>query len=501
MSKDSQNEFLSISAKLVLKGIIDEINEENNGFFSLIVDEARDVSTKEQMSVCVRYTNKTKLLERFLGFVELTKLSAKSLFLEISQFLENSGLNIIKCIGQAYNGASVISGHLTGVNVLVREVAENPCVYVHCYAHRLNLILIDTAKNVKLVDDTLGLLEAIYAFQSAPTLRHQKFRDAQEREDPKKRIFEMPQQSDTRWVSKYKGVMYFKNNFLSVLSVLDSFTTSSNKMEAASAKGFLMQLKEFDVIFALHFLGEILHFSNTVSTSLQKEDLLMGSAVKIIDGLKKTLENRRTESFFNECWEKASSLANKMGITVPCNEEATSSKRLQKISSKFSGSIVMSPTGQRDHLQKASFKKIMFEMIDHMKSELERRFIDNSCMFDAFECLNPTSTEFMSWESIHAFTELYSKFVDEGTAIKYEMELAKQGSVTAFADDTALSYSADDRGQLAQMISEDLKKLNLWLQRMRNDVIDDVIILRIFRPVRMTTISISAICACPVTSK
>lgn len=39
-----------------------------------------------------------------------------------------------------------------------------------------------------------------------------------------------------------------------------------------------------------------------------------------------------------------------------------------------------------------------------------------------------------------------------------------EGSVTAFADDTALSYSADDRGQLAQMISEDLKKLNLWLQ-------------------------------------
>ncbi|XP_039300524.1 zinc finger MYM-type protein 1-like, partial [Nilaparvata lugens] len=225
--------------------------------FINIVDEARDVSTKEKMSVWVRYTNKTKLLERFLGFVELTELSAKSLFSEISQFLENSGLNIKRFVGQAYDGASVMSGHLTGVNVLVREVAENPCVYVHCYAHRLNLILVDMAKNVKLVDDMLGLLEEIYAFQSASTLRHQKFRDAQEREDPKKRIFEMPQQSDTRWVSKYKGVMYFENNFLAVLSVLDSFTTSSNKMEAASAKGFLMQLKEFDVIFAHHFLGDM----------------------------------------------------------------------------------------------------------------------------------------------------------------------------------------------------------------------------------------------------
>lgn len=49
-------------------------------------------------------------------------------------------------------------------------------VYVHCYAHRLNLVLVDVAKNVQVVDESLGLLEAIYSFQSVSTLRHNQFK-------------------------------------------------------------------------------------------------------------------------------------------------------------------------------------------------------------------------------------------------------------------------------------------------------------------------------------
>ena len=81
---------------------------------------------------------------------------------------------------------------INGVNVLVRECAENPCIYNHCNAHRLNLVLVDVAKNVNIVDDMFGLLEAIYSFQSVSTLRHQKFKDAQEAQDLKANKIEMP---------------------------------------------------------------------------------------------------------------------------------------------------------------------------------------------------------------------------------------------------------------------------------------------------------------------
>lgn len=84
------------------------------------------------MSVCIRYGSETKICERFLGFVEVQDLSANGLFTKIEEFLNKNDLHIKKCIGQAYDGASVMRGHINGVNLLVRKASENPCVYVHC---------------------------------------------------------------------------------------------------------------------------------------------------------------------------------------------------------------------------------------------------------------------------------------------------------------------------------------------------------------------------------
>lgn len=65
-----------------------------------------------------------------------------------------------------------MSGVNNGVQAIIRKESDNPCPYVHCHAHRLNLVLVDLAKQVDFVGDTFGLLEAIYAFQSVSPLRH-----------------------------------------------------------------------------------------------------------------------------------------------------------------------------------------------------------------------------------------------------------------------------------------------------------------------------------------
>jgi hypothetical protein len=40
-----------------------------------------------------------------------------------------------------------------------------------------------------------------------------------------------------------------------VISALDGFRSSANKIKAATAKGFRLQHKQFDFIFTLQFLG------------------------------------------------------------------------------------------------------------------------------------------------------------------------------------------------------------------------------------------------------
>ena len=36
-----------------------------------------------------------------------------------------------------------------------REIVGSDCIYIHCYAHRLNLVVVDTARGIKEVDNVL----------------------------------------------------------------------------------------------------------------------------------------------------------------------------------------------------------------------------------------------------------------------------------------------------------------------------------------------------------
>ena len=76
-SPEIQNEVLHILADIIRKEIIEEVKE--SGEFSLIVDETKDVSKTEQISIVLRYYYGGSVKESFLHFVPADKLDAKSL--------------------------------------------------------------------------------------------------------------------------------------------------------------------------------------------------------------------------------------------------------------------------------------------------------------------------------------------------------------------------------------------------------------------------------------
>ena len=47
-------------------------------FYGHMVDETTDISTKNQMSVIVRFVSKGEVKERFLGFYNVSELSGNS---------------------------------------------------------------------------------------------------------------------------------------------------------------------------------------------------------------------------------------------------------------------------------------------------------------------------------------------------------------------------------------------------------------------------------------
>ena len=68
--------------------------------------------------------------------------SAEALCKYICDTLAAFDLSLDNCVSQSYDGASVMSGRCTGVQSRIKEFA--PCaIYIHCHAHRLNLVLVD----------------------------------------------------------------------------------------------------------------------------------------------------------------------------------------------------------------------------------------------------------------------------------------------------------------------------------------------------------------------
>ncbi len=79
--------------------------------------------------------------------MEAKALDATSLLSYTSDLLLQFNLDPRYLVSHGYDGASVMSGRCAGVQAKVREFAPN-AIYIHCYAHVLNLALVDSCKSV-----------------------------------------------------------------------------------------------------------------------------------------------------------------------------------------------------------------------------------------------------------------------------------------------------------------------------------------------------------------
>lgn len=101
------------------------------------------------MSVCIRYTKHFEVYERFIGFLNVSeKQDAETIVNAILNFLKLCKLDQVPIVGQSYDGANVMSGRQGGVQTKMK-IHYPYATYIHCMAHKLNLIVVDMCKNVK----------------------------------------------------------------------------------------------------------------------------------------------------------------------------------------------------------------------------------------------------------------------------------------------------------------------------------------------------------------
>ena len=101
---DIQKDIMNAITRETSKAIIKDLD---NGFFSILVDESRDISVKEQTSLVFCYVNKKGIIiKRFLGIVHVASTTALSLKCAIEYLLCEHNLSLSNLRGQGYDGAS-----------------------------------------------------------------------------------------------------------------------------------------------------------------------------------------------------------------------------------------------------------------------------------------------------------------------------------------------------------------------------------------------------------
>ncbi|XP_073035006.1 uncharacterized protein [Primulina eburnea] len=308
-SPDIQKEIVNACAIETVNVIIRDVGD---SLFSILVDESRDVSTKEQMSVVIRYVDSSgHVNERFVGIEHVASTTALSLKAAIDKMFSRYNLSMSKLRGQGFDGASNMQGKFNGLKALILK--ENPCAfYIHCFAHQLQLALIAVAKKnlpisnfFRVVGDVVNVVGASCKRSDILREKHSDFIvEALERGDISSgrglnQETSLQRAGDTRWGSHYSSLISLISMFSAVSDVLEiiSKDDSSSPDQKTEAFNLLESILSFDFAFNLHLMKHVLAISSELSTALQKKDQDIVNAMDLVQVCKHRLQMIRDEGW------------------------------------------------------------------------------------------------------------------------------------------------------------------------------------------------------------
>jgi hypothetical protein len=132
--------------------------------YSVVIDESKDKGKKEVLTLAVHYYSE-KVIEISIEIKHLTEFDAQTIAAHTKVLIEfitqHSDGSVV--ISRGTDGASVMSGEYTGVGEIFRSQHFPWILYIHCTAHRLNLIVNNLVKDSLLAVDVLTTIIRYYS--------------------------------------------------------------------------------------------------------------------------------------------------------------------------------------------------------------------------------------------------------------------------------------------------------------------------------------------------
>lgn len=321
ISKTIQNEMITTVGAIIVNNLSQEIRDSK--YFSIMSDEAADISNKENLSVVIRFLDSSKTVrEEFVGFYlcedGTTGAAIKDLIIGA---VADLGLSMDDCRGQCYDGAGNMSGRLNGASSLIRA-EHDKAIYVHCMNHRLNLCVADTCQ-LPLVRNMMDVVRKLSEFFDNSPKRQQHLISKIRVLMPAANHFVLVNVCRTRWIERIDGMDRIVELLHPVVATLEDISMNRNapsngnwNQNSRNDAQALINAITFSFIVTLVIVRHILDLTRPLTVRLQKKAMDLLKAKEEIVLLKAALRGmqRDLNTRHHALYEEAVALARNVSV-------------------------------------------------------------------------------------------------------------------------------------------------------------------------------------------
>ena len=320
--------------------------------------------------------------ESFTGFVEMSSVSAESISAAILAHLSRIGVDLRKLVGQGYDGASTMAGHVSGVQKRIRKKYSR-AIFVHCAAHCLNLVINDQSR-VSIVRSTCDIIrETIRFFRRSP-----------------KRCSSLGVNislfSPTRWSQKYKSTRIFKANFKLIFDALTLLMEDASGETRAKALSLKAALEKPGVTYAICLIGRYSALMEPLARKLQSVGVSVPSVKSLIASLQSVLDQDRVDfnTVASSIYDEACAVVGMKQLSLP----------------RVVGIQVHRDNVEAESASQYYQRSIFLPYIDGLSSSLRERFNDNPSFFALLSILLPNNpTNINDIKSLYSLDNLINE--------------------------------------------------------------------------------------------
>ncbi|KAL5517959.1 hypothetical protein EMCRGX_G003613, partial [Ephydatia muelleri] len=232
--------------------------------------------------------------EHLLACQRAPGTTAEDLYGVIMSVLKLRDVSFDKLIAQAYDGASNMSGCYNGLQSRIQTRINPNILYVHCYAHCLNLVISDAAATSVDVVTLFGNLETLYVLFTRSQKVHGLFEEVQRSQGCA--IRSLKRLNTVRWSAREMCLSTFLERYECILLTLNQIQTevSFDLKHRSEAAGLLSSIQTREFLATAFLFQEIFAKTGPLSRYLQSVNMDYAKALAMIDSVIASLERMRS---------------------------------------------------------------------------------------------------------------------------------------------------------------------------------------------------------------